>query len=388
MNPNPVPPESATTEESQRSGHNGSHSSSAGTKKSEGSVLEAQASSDSNQQSLNTLVEQAIDNSSGATSQPAGEKSSHNENELLMKAQEAMIAAVHTFNGVGLNFRAELFVVTSIIGWTYLLHSWFRKQGIDYRYRASSGQVIKTKNGADRYWELGRCLSDENCPLPRGVIKNLEFLIELRHEIEHRLTNRIDDAVSAKLQACCINFNDSIKNLFGDQYGLERRLPIALQFVTFGSDQRTLLKGASLPANITSMIDAFEHGLSEVEYMDRAYRYRVAFVPLVHNRVSTSDVAIEFVKHESMEGKEAMQVLLKEVERKRYTASQVWALMQNEGFHKFNQTAHTNLWKKLGAKDRSKGFGRPGDYKGTWVWYPSWLERVREHCRTHKSRYQ
>jgi hypothetical protein len=47
------------------------------------------------------------------------------------------------------------------------------------------------------------------CPLSKGTITNLEFIIELRNEIEHRSTSRIDDAVSAKLQACCINFNDA-----------------------------------------------------------------------------------------------------------------------------------------------------------------------------------
>ncbi len=35
--------------------------------------------------------------------------------ELLIKAREAMIAGVHTFNSVGLTFRAKLFIVTSII---------------------------------------------------------------------------------------------------------------------------------------------------------------------------------------------------------------------------------------------------------------------------------
>jgi hypothetical protein len=54
--------------------------------------------------------------------------------ELLLKAREAMIAAVHVFNGAGLTFRGELFIVTAIIAWTYLLHAWFKKQGVDYRY--------------------------------------------------------------------------------------------------------------------------------------------------------------------------------------------------------------------------------------------------------------
>lgn len=35
--------------------------------------------------------------------------------ELLIKAREAMIAAVHVFNGAGLTFRAELFIVTAIM---------------------------------------------------------------------------------------------------------------------------------------------------------------------------------------------------------------------------------------------------------------------------------
>lgn len=38
--------------------------------------------------------------------------------ELLIKAREAMISAVHTFNSAGLTFRAELFIVTAVIAWT------------------------------------------------------------------------------------------------------------------------------------------------------------------------------------------------------------------------------------------------------------------------------
>ncbi len=44
-----------------------------------------------------------------------------------------MIAAVHTFNSAGLTFRAELFIVTAIIAWTYFLHAWFKREGIEYR---------------------------------------------------------------------------------------------------------------------------------------------------------------------------------------------------------------------------------------------------------------
>jgi hypothetical protein len=111
--------------------------------------------------------------------------------ELLIKAREAMIAAVHIFNSAGLVFRAELFIVTSIIAWTYLLHAWFRREGIDYRYKNADGSTQKTKHGEDCFWELGMCLRHAQSPIPAGAKNNLDFLIELRHEIEHRSTNRM-----------------------------------------------------------------------------------------------------------------------------------------------------------------------------------------------------
>jgi len=309
--------------------------------------------------------------------------------ELLLKAREAMIAAVQMFNGAGLNFRAELFIVTTIIAWTYLMHAWFKHEGIDYRYKDKAGATHKTKQGADKYLELSACLKHAKCPLDKAIIRNLEFLVELRHEIEHRSTNRIDDAVSAKLQACCINFSETIKKLFGAQFGLERRLPIALQFVTFSADQRLILKKASdLPPNIQSMMDAFHHGLSDEEQADQRFAYRVAFVPKIGKRASASDLAVEFFKEDSEEAKAVAQVLLKEVDKKRYTATGIVNLMKAEGYKKFNLARHAELWRALGAKDPAKGFGKVGMYEGTWEWFEPWADRVRAHCQEHAARYQ
>jgi hypothetical protein len=224
---------------------------------------------------------------------------------------------------------------------------------------------------------------------PTGTIANREFIIELRNEIEHRSTSRIDDAVSAKLQACCLNFNDATIKQFGPQFSFERRLPIALQFVTFDSEQRALLKKASaLPPHIATFLDAFDSHLAPDLQNDPAYVYRVAFVPKTANRPSAADVAVEFVKAGSDEAKEINRILLKEVDKKRYRAKQICKMMQDEGFPKFNQEHHTRLWKELGAKDPTKGFGKVGDYKGTWVWFDSWVDRVRAHCQQHHDRYR
>jgi hypothetical protein len=308
--------------------------------------------------------------------------------ELLIKAREAMIAAVHTFNGAGLTFRTELFIVTAVIGWTYLLHAYFRREGVDCRYKDAKGVVKTTKQGADLYWELGYCLRHAANPVGLAAVQNLEFLLELRHEIEHRSTNRLDDAVSAKLQACCINFNDLIKRLFGAQYALERRLPIALQFATFDSDQRALLKKADrLPPHIAAMADAFHQGMSEAEQADPAFAYRVAFIPKVGVRASSSDRSIEFIRPDSAEGREINQVLLKDVDKRRYSPTQIVEAMQVEGFPRFRLQDHTELWRSLSAKDQSKGFGKPGVYRGSWEWFDSWLARVRAHCQEQRERY-
>lgn len=295
--------------------------------------------------------------------------------ELLIKAREAMIAAVHTFNSAGLYFRAELFIVTAIIAWTYLLHAYYKREGIDYRYTRAN-VVQKTPTGADKYWELGQCLAHGRCPLDRGVVNNLNFLTEIRHEIEHRSTSRIDDALSAKLQACCINFNDAIKTLFGKEFALEKRLPIALQFVTFDGRQRAALVGADLPPHVATAMDNFHNALTEDEQKDPQFRYRVAFVPKVSGKASKADLAVEFVKPGSPEAEAVERVLLKEVERPKYRPSEIVAKIKAAGHPAFSMHDHTLLARQLDARNPGKGFGVM--IAGTWYWYENWYEKVRE----------
>ena len=304
--------------------------------------------------------------------------------ELLVKAREAMIAAVQTFNSAGLTFRAELFIVTAVIAWTYLLHAWFKREGIDYRYAGS-----KTKEGADKYWDLSHCLKQGKRPAQGGIAKNLEFLIEIRHEIEHRSTTRIDDALGAKLQSCALNFNNLLKNEFGLQYGLEKRLPLALQFVSFGADQQLALKKASsLPKHIEAAIDAFEHGLTEQQLKDPAYRMSYGFVPMLAKKPGAADVAVQIVTAGSAEAGEIEKIILKEVNKIRYPPGKVIEKAHAAGFPKFTMHDHTQLWKKLKAKEENKNYGCKGDYSGSWVWFDRWINTVIAHCAAEGDRYR
>lgn len=212
------------------------------------------------------------------------------------------------------------------------------------------------------------------------------FLLELRHEIEHRSTSRIDDALSAKLQACCINFNDAIKSLFGAQYALERRLPIALQFVTFSPDQRAVLKKAGrLPRHIETTMDGFEQRLTLEEQADPRFAHRVYMIHKTANRAPGADLAVELIVPGS-EVDNKFAFALKEVEKKKYLPSEIVKMMKREGFQRFTMDAHTKLWKKLKAKDPAKAYGAFAVGR-QWCWYETWIERVREECEANKSNY-
>lgn len=310
--------------------------------------------------------------------------------ELLIKAREAMLHAVQGYNNPRSFFKAETFIVTAVIAWTYLLHYCFRRKGVDYRYHKKvdgKPEVVKTKHGADKHWELTECLAEKTCPLDEATKANLRFLIGIRHEIEHQMTRRIDDTISAKLQACCLNFNRALKELVGERYGLEGDLSFALQFTSISREQRDrLLKETDLPANIVAMQTSFEDGLSDDLVRDPRYAYRVVFIEKAVNSKGKADQVIAFVKAGSEESEAISRILLKETERKKYKPKQMVELMHQEGYPKFKQHHHAELWQVLKAKDPKSGYGvylKEGD----WWWYENWLDRVRAHCQENRERY-
>ena len=127
--------------------------------------------------------------------------------ELVKKAREAMLTSVQVFNNPQIEFKSELFIVTNIIAWTYLLHAHYRKKKIGYRRRKpGSKRFQRTKNGAIYHWSLEDCLDSADCPLDDIVKKNIRFLIGIRHEIEHQMTRQIDDALETDWPAGAAGF--------------------------------------------------------------------------------------------------------------------------------------------------------------------------------------
>jgi hypothetical protein len=314
------------------------------------------------------------------------------KHELLHKSREAALAAVQIFNNPNINFKSESYIVLMNIAWTYLLHAHYRGAKIEYRYFSMTGtrrRFDKTKHGAYKYWELERCLNEDQSPIDKDTANNLRFLIGLRHEIEHQMTSRIDDLLSARFQACCLNYNEYVKRLFGENHSIEKHLSFSLQFSTISAEQKDLLKDhPELPENIQAYVKSFDEALTEQEFSASRYAYRILFVPKTANTKGQADRVIEFVKSDSPLAKTINKeyTVIKETERPKYLPQQIVELMHAKGFTQFKMHNHTNLWKSKDGQNPNNGYGTmvAGKY---WHWYQRWLDVVIKHCEENRGSY-
>lgn len=312
--------------------------------------------------------------------------------QLLHKSREAALNAVQTFNNPLTTFKAETFIVLMNIAWMYLLHSYYRDKGMEYRYYTKGPKRRKfdrTKSGAYKYWELERCLNDEACPLDKPTKLNLKFLIGLRHEIEHHQSAGADERFSGRYFACCLNYERYICDLFGEQYSLGAAVAFTLQFRDFTNPTLPEEVVAPLPSNVAKYLQEFDAELSDEDLKSQYFRRRFLFVPMVTSKKAQADEVIEFVRFDSELGKaitdKYQQVLLKEVERPKHRPGEIVKLMNKEGYTRFNMHHHTQLWKKMDGRNPGKGYGVW--VAGTWYWYDRWVDEVRKHCSENEDLY-
>ena len=313
------------------------------------------------------------------------------KNELLTKSREAILCAVQIFNNPNIVFKSESFIVLSITAWTYLLHAYYREKRIDYRYYKigkRKKKYDKTNQGAYKYWELERCLNNDECPIENIPKANLRFLIGLRHEIEHQMTTQIDDYLSARFQACCLNYNGYIKKLFGDEFGIDKHLSFSLQFSSISEEQTKQLREFSeLPKNIATYINAFDISMNDDDYNNPQYSYRVLYVPKTANRKGQADKVIEFIPANSpeAEGLNKEYVVIKDREKPKFIPSQIVSKMKEKGFDRFSINKHTDIWKLKDAKNIAKGYGVK--VAKTWYWHENWMQEVENYCNEHRADY-
>ena len=312
---------------------------------------------------------------------------------LLQKSREAALSAVQVFNNPLATFKTEVFIVVMSIAWTYLLHAYYHRHGIEYRHFKQGPKRRKferTPAEAFRYWELARCLKDPTCPLDEATKTNLRFLIKLRNEIVHHNSAGVDERLLGRYFACCLNFEHYVCDLFGQKHSLGDATAIALNFRDIVTPHDPLDRARSgVPADVAKFVQEFDAELPEGITDSLRFTCRLLFTPVVTSKTAQAERTIEFVPPDSDLGKsindQYRQLVLKEVERPKYLPSEVVKAMQEDGYVGFKIHHHTKLWQSRDGKNTGRGYGVM--VSGTWYWYEGWVDEVRDHCEEYREKY-
>jgi len=283
-----------------------------------------------------------------------------------------MISAVQIFNSPNITFKAESFIVLSIIARTYLLHAYYRNNNIEYRYFSTTWtkrKFDKTKKGAYKYRELEKCIIDDWSPIDKTTRLNLLFLVWLRHEIEHQMTTKIDHLLNARFQSCCLNYNTYLKSLFWEKHSIDQYLWFSIQFSSIWEDQIDLLTDMhDLPKHIKSYVIEYDNALDDEDFNNIKYSYRTLMFQKLVNRKWQADKVIEFIDPTSDIAQNIWKEyrVTKEKEKTKYLPKTIIEIMKSEWYTDFGIWTHTKLRKKLDAKNPNK-----------WLWIQVEKQRYR-----------
>ena len=277
-----------------------------------------------------------------------------------------------------------------VIAWTYLMHAYYRQMGIEYRYYEQGNKRRKfqrTSSGTFRYWELGRCLKNSACPLDEPTKNNRRFMIGLRNEIVHHQSVGVDEAFIGRYVACCLNYDREVTRLFSQRYGVSSYMSYALQLRDLTAPPEEATAPKPLSANVQRFISEFDCELLPENYQHAHFSQKLIFVREVVNTLSQATQSIEFIGADSEQAQDVnkQRWVQKETELSKHLPGNIVELMREEGYSRFNMHHHTQLWKKLDARNKGKGYGV--EVCGAWYWYDRWIEQVRKHCADHSESY-
>ncbi len=105
------------------------------------------------------------------------------------------------------------------VAWTYLMHEYYSRK-----------LAVKIVNEQGQSMALSEMIARLDCPLPDGVKKNLNALKIMRDKVEHHLLGKADLKWLGIFQACCLNFDRAMCELFGNKLTLASELSFALPY--------------------------------------------------------------------------------------------------------------------------------------------------------------
>lgn len=278
------------------------------------------------------------------------------DHERLIRAREAMVLAVQVFNSPALRFKAEVFTMLAHVAWTYLLHEYYESR------------KVKIIGNDGRSLLLSQMIARQDCPLSKGMKDNLRALKILRDDVEHKLLGRADAKWLGLFQACCLNFDKAICDLFGSRLTLSHDLSFAIQFTKMNFEQLATLKRFEIPAHIEAVDARLAEGMTEAQIADLEYQFRVVYTL---DAVTKSRAHFQFVQPDSAEGKDIRNVLVQHRLADHlypHKPGNVVLLVQEKTGKNFTTHNHTQAWRKFGARPK-QGVAQPENTKRDFCVY-------------------
>lgn len=278
------------------------------------------------------------------------------DHERLIRAREAMVLGVQVFNSPAMRFKSEVFAMLVNVAWTYLLHEYYERKNVK----------IAGKDG--RSLLLSQMIDRQDCPLSKGIKDNLKALKILRDDVEHKLLGRADAKWLGLFQACCLNFDKAICDLFGSHLTLSHDLSFAIQFTKMNLEQLTTLNRYEIPAHIDAVDARLSEGMTEAQIADLEYQFRVVYTL---DAVTKSRAHFQFVLPDSAEGKDIRSVLVQHKLADHlypHKPGDVVSQVQQKSGKAFTSHNHTQAWRKFQARPR-KETAQPDNTKRDWCVY-------------------
>lgn len=278
------------------------------------------------------------------------------DDERLIRAREAMVLAVQVFNSPALRFKAEVFAMLVNVAWTYLLHEHYDRKKV----------TIVDKDG--RSLLLSQMLDRQDCPLSKGMKDNLRALKILRDDVEHKLLGRADARWLGLFQACCLNFDKAICDLFGPRLTLSHDLSFAIHFTKMNLEQLATLNRYEIPAHIDAVDARLSEGMTEAQIADLEYQFRVV---CTLDAVTKSRAHFQFVLPASAEGKNIRNVLVQHKLADHlypHKPGEVVSQVHQKTGRAFTSHNHTQAWRKFEVRPRT-GATQPENTKRDYCVY-------------------
>ncbi len=231
---------------------------------------------------------------------------------ILEGSINAALLAVEIYNKPRATFRTESFITLMIIAWNRLFHSYFYKVIGDRYYYKKNNKYIRV-NGDKKAWNLRDSLNkfikiSKSIKISEATKQNLDFFIGWRNRIEHTHVDSsfIDTIAFGACQALLINYENLIRQLYGDSFAINENLRFSLQFSYLRDEKQKIANKSNLSkeaSNLKKYINDFRDNLPENIYNSPEFSFKVLLVPKISN-TNKNDLEVEFVKFNANDSKD------------------------------------------------------------------------------------